>query len=66
MEMRVTVTIGKESNWFVAQCDEYRLKVKSITIEDALSELQRKLSEYLQDEHPSIKTSILFVIKMPV
>jgi len=66
MELKVTVTISKENNWFVAQCDEYRLKAKSITIEDALSELQKKLYEYLQDEHPSVRTSLLFVIKMPI
>lgn len=66
MELKVTVTIRKEHNYFVADCEEYNLSAKNITIEDALTDLQRKLYQYLADDHLSVSTSILFVIKMPL
>jgi len=66
MEIKVTVSIHKESDWYVAVCEEYKITVKSITIEDALANLQCQLSEYLRDEYASTKANILFVIKMPV
>lgn len=66
MELKVTVTIRKENELFVAFCEEYNLSAKNITIEDALTDLQRKLHEYLEDEQLSITTSIVFVIKMPI
>lgn len=64
MEVKVTVTIRKENDWFVAECAEYKISVKSITIEEALENLQRKLHEYLEDEHPSLKANIILEIKM--
>ncbi|NLP44071.1 MAG: hypothetical protein GX351_05545 [Peptococcaceae bacterium] len=66
MELKVSVTISKEYDLFVATCEEYDLVAKGVTIEDALIELQRKLYEYLQDEHLSVPTSFVFVIKMPI
>jgi hypothetical protein len=66
MELKVNVTIRKENDCFVAICDEYNLTAKNFTIEDALTDLQRKLYEYLKDEQPSINASIIFVIKMPI
>ncbi len=67
MDVKVTVTIRKENNWFVAVCEEYKISVKSITIEEALANLQKKLKEYLEDEYPSTKASnIIFEIKMPI
>ncbi|MGI6450446.1 MAG: hypothetical protein ACOX3R_09155 [Desulfitobacteriia bacterium] len=65
-ELKVTVSIHQESEWFVAVCDEYKLSAKGLTIEDALTELQRRLHEYLEDEQLSVNVSITFVIKMPV
>lgn len=66
MEVKVTVTIRRENDWFVAECSEYKISVKSITIEEALANLQKKLNEYLEDEHPSTKASFIFEIKMPI
>lgn len=66
MELKVTVNIHQEKEWFVAVCEEYNLIAKSDTIEDALTELQRKLHEYLEDEQLSVNVSVIFVIKMPV
>ena len=66
MELKVTVTIHKEYELFVADCEEYQLSGEGLTIEDALTDLQKKLYEYLADEHASVKASIVFVIKMPV
>jgi len=51
---------------FVAVCEEYNLSAKSLTIEDALTELQRKLQDYLADEQISVSVSVVFVIKMPI
>ncbi|HHV65625.1 MAG TPA: hypothetical protein GXX46_11265 [Peptococcaceae bacterium] len=65
-ELKVTVEIREENEWFVAVCEEYNLSVKGLTIEDALTELQRKLHEYLEDEQLSVNVSITFMIKMPV
>lgn len=66
MELKVTVTISKEFEYFVAYCEDYKLSGRGLTIEDALTDLQKKLYEYLADEHPSVKASIVFVIKMPI
>lgn len=66
MELKVTVDIHKENEWFVAHCEDYGLTAKSLTIEDALTELQRKLHDYLDDEHTSVGVSVIFVIKMPI
>jgi len=66
MELKVTVDIHKENDWFVAVCEEYNLAAKSLTIEDALTELQKKLHEYLEDEQTSVSVSIIFVIKTPI
>ncbi len=65
-ELKVTVAIQQESEGVVAVCDEYKLSAKGLTIEDALTELQRRLHEYLEDEQLSVNVSITFVIKMPV
>ena len=66
MELKVTVNIRQENEQFVAVCEEYNLTAKSTTIEDALTELQQKLHEYLEDEQLSVNVSVIFVIKMPV
>jgi predicted RNase H-like HicB family nuclease len=66
MELKVTVNIHKENEMFVAVCEEYNLSAKSLTIEDALTELQRKLQDYLADEQISVSVSVVFVIKMPI
>jgi len=66
MELKVNVDIHKENEWFVAICEEYGLSAKSLTIEDALTELQRKLHEYLEEEHVSVSVSVIFMIKMPI
>jgi len=66
MELKVSVRISKEYDLFVASCEEYELSAKGITIEEALTELQRKIYEYLKDEHLSVPTSFVFVIKMPI
>ncbi|NLI92600.1 MAG: hypothetical protein GX434_10480 [Peptococcaceae bacterium] len=66
MDLKVTVNITAENEWFVAVCEEYNLSAKSLTIEDALTELQRKLQKYLEDEQMSVSVSVVFVIKMPV
>ena len=66
MEMKVTVTIHKEEDTFVATCEDYNLSARNVTIEDALSDLQKALHQYLEDEELSVSTSILFVIKMPL
>lgn len=66
MEYKVTVTILKEKNWFVAICEEYNLSAKSITIEDSLAALQQKLYEYLEIENPSIEVTFVYKVKMPI
>lgn len=66
MELKVTVDIQQENEWFIAVCEEYNLSARSTTIEDALTELQRKLHEYMEDEQLSVNVSIIFVIKMPI
>jgi predicted RNase H-like HicB family nuclease len=66
MELKVAVTVQKENDCFVAVCEEYKLLARNVTVEDALTDLQRKLHEYLDDEQPSIKASIVFVIQMPI
>lgn len=66
MELKVTVSIRREHDMFVAYCEEYDLSASSVTIEDSLTELQRKIHDYLEDEQLSITTSIVFVIKMPI
>jgi len=65
-ELKVTVNIQKENDGFSAVCEEYHLSAKSLTIEDALTELQSKLQEYLADEQLSVSVSVIFVIKMPI
>ncbi len=65
-ELKVTVDIRQDNEWFVVVCEEYHLSAKGITIEDSLTELQRKLYEYLEDEQLSVNVSVIFVIKMPI
>jgi len=50
----------------VVNCEEYKLSARNLTIEDALTDLQRKLHQYLEAEHLSVSTSIVFVVKMPM
>lgn len=66
MELKVTVDIRQENEWFVAVCEEYNLSARNTTIEKALADLQQKLHEYLDDEHLSVNVSIVFVLKMPI
>jgi len=66
MELKITVSIHKENDWFVAVCEEYNLSARSLNIEDALTDLQKKVHQYLEDEHLSVSTTIIFVLKMPV
>jgi predicted RNase H-like HicB family nuclease len=66
MELKVAVNIHQDNEWFIVVCEEYNLSAKSFTIEDALTELQRKLYEYLEDEQLSVNVSVIFMIKMPI
>ncbi len=66
MELKVAVDIHKEDEYFVAVCESYNLSARSLTIEDALTELQKKLHEYFAEDHVSVSVSVVFVIKMPI
>lgn len=66
MELKVNVTIRKENGWFIAICEDYSLSARGTSIEQVLAELQKKLNDYLKDEHPCVEASIVFTVKMPV
>jgi predicted RNase H-like HicB family nuclease len=61
MEIKVNVLISKVDNTYFAYCPEYNLTAKAITVEEALADLQRLVTEYLETEQPSLRASVVFV-----
>ncbi len=66
MELKVSVTIRREKEFFVVYCAEYNLTAYGLKLEDALTDLQRKVYEYLAEDQLSVSTSVTFIIKMPL
>ncbi|ADY54802.1 hypothetical protein Sgly_0436 [Syntrophobotulus glycolicus DSM 8271] len=68
MEIKVNVLISKFDGHYVAYCEDYDLTAKAVTVEEALAELQKQVSEYLEAEQPSLRASVVFItaIRFPV
>lgn len=64
MEIKVNVLISKVDNIYFAYCPEYNLTAKAVTVEEALSDLQKLVTEYLEAEQPSLRASIVFITSL--
>jgi predicted RNase H-like HicB family nuclease len=61
MNVKVTVVVQKEDNWYVAKCIENSVASQGKTIEDALSNLREALALYYEDEPPIIDAYQTFI-----
>jgi len=66
MNVKVTVIVQKEDNWYVAKCVENSVASQGKSIEESIENLREALELYFEDvipENPSLPT---FVTTMEV
>lgn len=68
MNIRVTVVVQKEDNWYVTKCLENSIASQGSTIEESLDNLREALELFYGDttpEHPNVPTFIT-TIEVPL
>lgn len=66
MNIKVTVVVQKEENWYVAKCVENSVASQGKTIEESIENLREALELYFEDIPPENLNIPTFVTTMEV
>lgn len=66
MNIKITVIVQKEDNWYVAKCLENSVTSQGKTIEEALINLREAIELYYEDEKPEIVDKQILLTTMEV
>lgn len=66
INIKVTVFVQKEENWYVAKCVENSVALQGKTIEEAIDNLREALELYFEDVDPESLNTHTFVTTMEV
>ena len=66
MNIKITVIVQKEDNWYVSKCLENNVASQGKTVEDALANLREAIELYYEDEKPEIVNNQVFLTTMEV
>ncbi len=66
MNLKVTVIVQKEEEWYVAKCIENSVASQGKSIEESLSNLKEALELYYEDDRPDNIVSQTFITTMEV
>lgn len=64
--IKITVVVQQEENWYVAKCLENSVASQGKTIEEALSNLKEAVSLYYEDETPDTESRQVLLTTMEV
>ncbi|CEO90504.1 MAG TPA: type II toxin-antitoxin system HicB family antitoxin [Syntrophaceticus sp.] len=66
MNIKVTVIIQKEENWYVARCVENNIASQGKTIEESIKNLREALELFYEDVSPENSSIPTFITTMEV
>lgn len=66
MNIKVTVIVKKEENWYVAKCLENSVASQGKTIEESLENLREALELYYEDNIPEVVNAPTFITTLKV
>ena len=66
MNIKVTVIVTKEENWYVAKCLENSVASQGKTIEESLENLREALELYYEDNIPEVVNAPTFITTLEV
>ena len=66
MNIKVTVIVTKEENWYVAKCLENSVASQGKTIEESLENLKEALELYYEDNIPEVVNAPTFITTLEV
>ncbi len=66
MNIKVTVIVKKEENWYVAKCLENSVASQGKTIEESLENLKEALELYYEDNIPEVVNAPTFITTLKV
>ena len=64
MNLKVTVIVQKEDDWYVAKCIENSVVSQGKTVEESIDNLREALELYYEDEVPEIIDVPTFITTM--
>lgn len=66
MNLKFTVMVQKEENWYVAKCVENSVASQGKTIEEALDNLKEALTLYYENGTPDLEFTQTFITTLEV
>ncbi|MDI6602085.1 MAG: type II toxin-antitoxin system HicB family antitoxin [Thermoanaerobacteraceae bacterium] len=66
MNLKFTVMVQKEENWYVAKCVENSVASQGRTIEESLDNLKEALTLYYENNIPDIEFTQTFITTLEV